>query len=128
MIRGTTAQFKFRLPYTKDELSWAIIKFWQPYNPSKLLPITKELDDCGTSNDLYELCVSLTAEETTRFLDKYKAQVQLRALHTASGTVIGSRPQLITVYPMSDDIVEEDPILPGENEDGLIILDGGTIA
>lgn len=53
--------------------------------------------------------------------------MQLRARHTASGTVFGSRPELITVYPILDDIVEEDPIMPIENENGWVILDGGVV-
>ena len=130
MIRGTTAQFKFKLPYTKEELAWATIKFWQPGNSGTTeapLPITKRLDHCEPSDDLQELCVSLTAEETSRFSDKYKAKVQLRAQHLDNGTVFGSRPQLITVYPMLDAIIEEDPTMPGANDEGFVILDGETI-
>lgn len=123
MIRGTTAQFKFKLPYAKDELVWTTIKFWQPNNPSKLLPIIKELEDCSASDDPKNLCVSLTAEETSRFLDKYKAKVQFRAQHLQSGAVFGIRPKSITVYPM--DI--EDSIVPIENADNIVILDGETI-
>lgn len=128
MIRGTTAQFKFKLPYTKDELTWATIKFWQPNNPNELLPITRKLDDCATTDNPMELCVSLTAEETSRFVEKYKAKVQLRAQHAYSGTVFGSRPELVTVYPMSDDILEEDSTMPSVNDEGWIILDGETVA
>jgi hypothetical protein len=73
MIRGTTAQFKFKLPYTKEELAWATIKFWQSRNTNPLLPITKKLEHCDAPDDSKELCVSLTAEETARFSDKYKA-------------------------------------------------------
>ena len=127
MVRGTTAQFKFKLPYKTEELLWATIKFWQPNNPSKLLPITRKLDDCATTDNPMELCVSLTAEETSRFTDKYKAKVQLRAQHSNSGTVFGDKTRLITVYPMRDDIIEEDPNLPNANEDGWIVLDGKTI-
>lgn len=123
MIRGTTAAFKFKLPYAKEELSWATIKFWQTNNPSKFLPIYKQLDHCSAPDKPNELCVSLTAEETARFSEKYKAKVQLRALHTSSGIIFGCKPSLIPVYPMSDDI----PIMPGENEEGWIILDGETI-
>lgn len=126
MIRGTTAAFKFKLPYTKDELTWATIKFWQTNNPSELLPIYKRLEHCNTDKP-NELCVSLTAEETARFSEKFKAKAQLRALHTSSGTVFGCKPRLIPVYPMSDDILDDDPIMPGENEDGWIILDGENI-
>lgn len=127
MIRGTTAQFKFKLPYSYDELSWATIKFWQPNNPSKLLPITRRLEDCAVSDGSNELCVSLTAEETSRFLDKYKAKVQLRAQHIVSGAVFGNKTRLITVYPMLDDIIKEDPTLPSETEEGWVVLDGETI-
>lgn len=127
MIRGTTASFKFKLPYAKDELRWATIKFWQPNNPSTLLPITRTLEHCQTTDNSSELCVSLTAEETSRFIDKYKAKLQLRAQHLNSGTVFGTKPQLFTVYPMSDDILEENPILPDETPEGIVILDGNTI-
>lgn len=125
MIRGTTAQFKFTLPYTKDECEWITIKFWQPNNPTKLLPITRTKDDCDAPSDSKEIYVSLTAEETSRFLDKFKAKAQLRA--QANGTVFGSKPRLITVYPMPDDIIEEDPNMPPENEEGWIILDGEVV-
>jgi hypothetical protein len=127
MIRGTTAQFKFKLPYPKEELAWATIKFYQPNNPNKLLPITRKLADCATSDNDMELCVSLTAEETSRFLDKYKAKIQLRAQHSKSGTVFGNKPTFVTVYPMLDDILKEDSTMPAENEDGMIVLDGALI-
>ena len=125
MIRGTTAQFKFKLPCAKGELEWATIKFWQSNNPNILLPITKTLQHCGNSDDIKELCVSLTAEETKRFSDKYKAKIQLVALHTTSGTVFGTRPQLIPVYPMYDG---GDTTLPDAGiENGFVILDGENI-
>ena len=127
MIRGTTAQFKFKLPYKKDELQWATMKFWQPNNTNPYLPITKKLEHCDISDDPTELCVSLTSDETMRFSEKYKAKVQLRAMHTETGAVFGSRPQLITVYPMNDEILDEDPTMPAENEDGWIVLDGEAI-
>jgi hypothetical protein len=126
MIRGTTAQFKFKLPYAKDECEWITIKFWQSHNTSRLLPITRTKDDCDAPSDSKEIYVSLTAEETARFLDKYKAKVQLRA--QANGTVFGSKPQLVTVYPMPDDIIGEDPTMPPANEEGWIILDGEIVS
>jgi len=130
MIRGTTAQFKFKLPYAKTDIMLATIRFWQPNNPNGNLPIIRSLDqeklnDCFVSDDSKELCISLTSEETMRFSDKYKARVQLRAQHT-DGTTFGSRPQIITVYPMPDDIIE--PTLPNANEEGWIILDGETVS
>ena len=128
MIRGTTAQFKFNIPCTKSELEWATIKFWQPNNPNKLLPITKSLSNCHNPEDSKELYISLTAEETSRFSDKYKAMLQFRAQHANSGTIFGIKTQQITVYPMSDEILKENPTMPDEDENGFIILDGETIA
>ena len=130
MIRGTTAQFRFKLPYTKGELGWATIKFWQPGNNGTIsapLPITKRLDQCSGSDEEKELCVALTAEETMRFSDKFKAKVQLRAQRLEDGVIFASTQQAITVYPINDDIITDDPTMPGENEDGWVILDGETI-
>lgn len=173
MIRGTTAQFKFKLPCAKGNLLYATVKFWQPGNSGTLespLPITKRLADCygfepsepiniekwnsgnyeeikanlgigGKSwNELTdeekkkfatdsfgELHISLIAEETLRFSDKSKARVQLRA-QQKDGTVFASHEQLISVYPINDDIIADDPSFPeDENGDGLIILDGKPI-
>lgn len=127
MIRGTTAEYIFKLPYKKEELKWVTIKFWQPGNTSKYLPITKKLQNCDAPDDSTNLCVSLTAEETMRFSEKYKAKVQLRGQHSESGTVFGNRTQLITVYPMSDELLEEDPMMPAKNEEGWVILDGDVV-
>lgn len=127
MVRGTTAQFKFKLPYPVDELGWVTIKFWQSNNPNPYLPIVRRLEHRSASDAANEFCVSLTTEETLRFLDKYKAQVQLRAFHTSSGTVFGSLPQLITVYPMKDEILEDYPTIPAPNEDNWIVLDGKPV-
>lgn len=114
MIRGTTAQFKFKLPYHKDQLEWIKIKFWQPYNPSELLPITKIKTHCTEADN--EICVSLTEEESAYFSDKYKGMVQFRA-KPIDGIVFGCPPQLFTVYPMLDELIHEDPnVVPGETE------------
>ena len=116
MIRGTTSQFKFKLPYPKSELEWIKIKFWQPHNPSNLLPITKIKDHCSSSDNQNEICVSLTEEESAAFSDKYKGKVQFRAKPT-DGIVFGCPPQLFTVYPMLDELIEEDPtVVPSETE------------
>ena len=127
MIRGTTAQFRFNMPYMFDQLSWATIKFWQDGNegtPTAPLPITKKLGQCTSTDNPHELCVSLTSEETMRFSDKRKAKVQLRAY--ADGSTFASHETLITVYPINDDIVTEDPDLPMADE-GWVILDGSTV-
>ncbi len=128
MIRGTTAQFRFKMPYTFEQLDWATVKFWQEGNngtPAAPLPITKKLGQCTETDDPHELCVSLTSEETMRFSDKRKAKVQLRA--HADGSTFASRETLITVYPINDDIVTDDPELPAENDEGWVVLDGSAV-
>lgn len=125
MIRGTTAQFKFVLPYSMSECSSIKITFWQPSNPIETLPIIRTRADCSVTDKENEICVSLTAEETLRFSDRYKAKVQIIA-NTIEGTTFGSRPQWITVYPMVGETTET-PIIPSESEDGFIILDGKNI-
>lgn len=108
MIRGTTAQFKFKLPYPTWEFQDAVMTFWQPSNPNFGEPIKKKLEHCDSFNSTSELCVSLSAEETARFSDRFKAKVQLRALHVASGTIIGCTPQIVPVYPMFDALIKEE--------------------
>ena len=127
MIRGTTAQFIFQSPYPKSELDWITVKFWQENNPNRYLPITKTIDDCATTDNPCELCFSLTAEETSRFSDKYTAKVQLRALHRQSGATFGCKTKFITVYPMSDDIIGENPEMPEQSGYGFTVFDGQTI-
>lgn len=127
MIRGTTAQFKFKLPYSYDELKNITIKFWQPNNPSDSLPILKYKNHC-TEKDKNEIYVSLRPSETALFSDKYKAKLQLRAQPNI-GAPFGSKEQLITVYPMPDDIIIDDPTIdPDISGEEWIILDGDTIA
>lgn len=125
MIQGTTTQFKFKLPYSLDELEWVTIKFWQPGNLN-LSPITRSKTNC-TESDSGQICVSLLAIETARFSDKYKAKVQLRA-QPIDGAVFGSKQYDIIVYPMHDDILDDD--VPTENmpaADNWVKFDGGTI-
>ena len=127
MIRGTNAQFIFKLPYNYTELANAKIVFWQPYNsgPStaRPLPIVKVLQQCSQSTMPNELCVSLNQEETLRFSEKDKAYTQLRAT-TKEGIPIASKKHEITVYPIYDDSILEEEILPTPGYDGWIFLDG----
>ena len=127
MIRGTTAKFKFKMPYPKEEFEWITIKFWQPGNTNVYLPIIKTAEQCDGPDGSTELYVSLTAEETSRFSDKYKARMQMRSQHSESGIIYGTRPRLVTVYPMDDEILDENPAMPSENEEGWIVLDGEAI-
>lgn len=128
MIRGTTAQFKFKIPCEYNDLEWVAIKFWQDGNPGTdgaLLPIIKREGQCLVSAP-GELCVSLTAHETMRFSDKSKAKVQLTA-RMWDGTQFASHEQLLTIYP-NDIITPPDIDLPDITDDGWSILDGGPIA
>lgn len=128
MIRGTTSLFRFKVPYPKSELAWATAKFWQPNNPNDLLPIFKTLEHCNLPDNSYELCFSLTAEETARFLDTYKGSAQLRAQHAPSGAVFGMKPYTFVVYPMDDEILDANPTLPPANEENFVVLNGGEIS
>ena len=60
-----------------------------------------------------------------RFTDKYKAKVQMRAQHN-NGLVFASKEKVITVYPLDRDL-SQDAILPGETDDGWIVLDGQPV-
>ena len=127
MIRGTTAQFKFKLPCTYAEIDSIRIKIWQPGNPSESLPIYKYKNNCVEvgNNTIY---VSLRPSETALFSDKYKAKLQFNAQPVIGGP-FGSKEHLITVYPMSDDIIVDDPTvdpsIPIDTE--WIILDGNAV-
>ena len=126
MIRGTSAKFKFTLPCDFSELESAKIVFWQKDNSgpdeSRPLPIIKILDQCEQSINTNELYISLNQEETLRFTDDEKAYVQL-VVETTYGKHIASREEMITVYPIYDDEILDDDILPtpGYNPDGTVI-------
>ncbi len=129
MIRGTTANFRFKLPYIVQQVKTATINFWQKNNSGTLdapLPIIKNLKSCTTTDDPYELSVTLSPHETARFSATLKGNVQLDAV-TIEGVKFGCKPQLFNVYPNKNPLpgIPDDP-LPGG--DGIIIFDGGTIA
>lgn len=138
MIRGTNAQFKFKLPYKYYELSMVQITFWQSNNngPSidRPLPIVKILEQCSPSNIANELWVTLNQEETLRFEDDRKAYVQLRGT-TVDGIPFASKQQTVTVYPIYDDSILDDVTptptptpTPNPDSDNWIMLDGSSIA
>ena len=205
MIRGTTASFKIKLPYTISELEWITVKWWQDGNngtPIAPLPITKRLAHCSVSNiyvcklssevvagesyyfeidkvnygftatqdinvgevlkydtktekitvgkssiipkvidnldnktglvfvndtnNSKELYVTLTAAETMRFSDKYKAKMQLRGKLLSSGRVFGCKHRLLPVYPINDDLLSDDVNVSTDNSE-WVIFDGTTI-
>jgi hypothetical protein len=132
VIRGTTAQFKFTLPYNFSDLDIVKITFWQDNysgpDSSRPLPIVKILEQCSQSNRPDELLVFLDGEETLRFLDDRKAYTQLQA-RTIDGIVFGSKKTPIAVYPVKDDSMLDDNIVPTPTpgDDDFIILDGLSI-
>jgi hypothetical protein len=142
MIRGTTAGFKFTLPYPLGRLAEIQVTFWQEgYKGSEYarLPIVKKFEDFDPSDESTQFTATLTALETKRFTDKLKARMQLvartRAIVDSEGKEIepsvrfASRETLITVYPINDDIKDDNPedIAPTD-DDGWVILDGQVIA
>ena len=129
MIRGTTTEFIFELPYAFSELQLVKIVFWQEDNdgPSsdRPLPIKKYLSHCNPTDNPNELYVTLNQEETLRFTDQRKGYVQFRALNL-DGKYFGSKEVMFTVYPTCDESM--DIIVPPADEEEIIIFDGGTIA
>ena len=122
MIRGTTAPFKFNVPYDTSTISTMVATFSQKHNngtAEEPLPIEKwYIKDYGAGevirNDGFafsdtnpnEIQTSLTEEQTLRFSDKEKAYMQIRVqFATDEGTrVVGSKPVKITVYPVNDNV------------------------
>ncbi len=133
MIRGTTAQFKFEIPYDWVDIKTANVIFWQDGNEgptaTRALPIIKTKTNNDLSWDAINKQVSVTfaPEETARFEDDRKAKIQLTAT-TNSDIRFASEQQLVTVYPIygDDSFTDDDVILP--SEDGLILLDGGIVS
>ena len=140
MIRGTTAPFKFTLPYTKDKILLAEAKFWQSGNDKGLerdypLPIVKHYSQTNWNNGIQypwnwiddsTLVVTLGQRETLTFSDKYKARIQLR-VRTTDNLVFASEQQIINVYPANWDAPLGDDIIIPTSENEWVILDGNTI-
>ena len=137
MIRGTTATFKFKLPCKLGDVLQARAVFWQDgYEgiPGNKLPITKDYISF-TNPESTELVVVLTSEDTKAFTDKLKARVQMRAVYQhidndgkSTMSTFGSHPQLFTVYPMDEEVMDgmynEETL---DTKSGYIILSGGSI-
>lgn len=141
MIRGTTEQFKFQMPYEFGKLCWIEVTFWQPgHSGTEIapLPFKKVYDkrDGSTRDDGFApegneltsktVIISLTDEETRRFTDKCKGYVQVMALCDKEDIKFGSKPTTFIVYPAAledtfDDIGQS-AILPK-----VQILDAGEL-
>lgn len=127
MIRGTTANFRFKLPYDLQQVKKVTISFWQTNNAGTIdapLPIIKTLESCATTDNPRELSVTLNPHETSRFSCDRKARVQLDG-ETVDAIVFGNKPQMFNVYPHENGL----PEVPGTpvTGDGYIVLDGGSI-
>lgn len=141
MIRGTTAVFKFTLPHELQHIAEAKVVFWQEGYKGTLtnpLPIKKEYknskDFVGVTSK--DLVVVLYGSETKAFTDKLKARVQLKAVseeytdengQIIKSTSLGTVPQLFTVYPMDDNIIDGTIDENTQTQGGYVILDGGNI-
>ena len=141
MIRGTTAQFRFKLPYSKYDVEQVEVVLWQSNNPGIKeeypLPMKKNYVQSISENgsvitggpwswvDDYTLAVKVWEQETLTFSDKYKAQIQLRG--SANGLTFASPQEYIVVYPMRGNEPMGDDVVPTPDTDGWTILDGETI-
>ena len=129
MIRGTTAYFKFIMPYNYDEVISARIIFWQEgyYGPTsaRSLPIVKTLSYCAPTQVSNELTVSLTPEETARFTERRKAYVQMAGT-SIEGARFGVLKTELTVYPNKGEDIGDD-IVPAPDSDDFVIFDGQRI-
>ncbi len=125
MIRGTAA--KFKLPYSYNELEHMAIRLWQLGSINNLLSMVKCKSQCYKLAS-HEMYVSLSATETTKCSDKYKAKMQLRA-QPFYGDLFGRKNKFITIYLMQDDISIYDPIIdPILPTEEWVILDEKIIS
>lgn len=112
MIRGTSQQFKFKIPYNFNDLTDVSIAFWQENNQGTedyTLPIKKTLNDCTSNAFGTILYVTLNSKETLAFCVDEKAFVQLRAT-TVDGFTFGSRKRLFTVYPINEELLPDEEV------------------
>lgn len=125
MIRGTTAKFKFQLPYPFSSLAGVKVVFWQEETKTVII---KKLENCSQGDSQNELCVSLCPEETLKFSESYKAKAQLKGDIGAfdNSMSFASKEYLITVDPIykGSDIDDWEIFTPESRE---IIFDGGEI-
>lgn len=151
MIRGTTAPFKFEVPYDTSTITTIVATFsqkhWQGTNIARL-PLEKwyiaswatqedgSMKLVTTRNDGFafsevnpkEVQTNLTEEETLRFSDKEKAYMQVRVQFDVDGWHVtsASLPQKITVYAA----LNEDQIgtpNPSETIGNIYIYDAGEV-
>lgn len=131
MIRGTTAPFKFKLPYEFSDDIFVTITFWQEnYNgpkPTRPLPIVKVAEQCEPTEDPHWIVVSLTPEETARFKADRKAFVQFQGKKKSTGVGFASFVEEIMVYSAYNESIWEEDIIPTPTTEDIVVLDGSTI-
>ena len=138
MVRGTTAPFKFNVPYVWEDICALEATFTQKQDDGNQLVIIKEYDTrwggninpggfAPDTNNLNVVYVSLDPVETLQFSDKRKAQVQIKAYAPGYGTV-ASKPVKFTVYPVNNDSILEDPGTPSPTDKSVRVLDAGKIS
>ena len=133
MIRGTAQPFRFKIPCNFNQLTEVTITFWQDnyygIDKTRSLPIIKVLSQCKPGSTQKELIVVLNKEETLRFTDKRKAYVQILADYVG-GLPFGNKPEIITVYPVRDEAILNQPapdLGTDDDGDGVVALDGSII-
>ena len=138
MVRGTTAPFKFNVPYEWSEICAIEATFTQKKDDGSQLSIVKQYDtrwgeninpggftlDDKNPNIIY---VVLDSAETLMFSDKRKAQVQIKVYCSQKGTV-ANKPVRFTVYPINNDSILEDIGTPKPGDSSVRILDAGKIS
>lgn len=137
MIRGTTAPFKFVVPYAFQEITRIEAVFWQKHHKGTdeaPLPIEKIYNGLENGrNDGFaaptleskEVHTTLTPEETFRFSENEKGYAQVKVFYADRNLIVSSKEQKFTVYPSHND----DPIIvdPPEVMDDLYVFDAGAI-
>lgn len=136
MIRGAEQAFKFTTSFNFDEICNIVAVFSQPHNTgttSAPMPIKKyysrgDINEgfSQVDGDPKSFVSMLSAEETMRFSEKYKGNVQVTVYCDVLNRTDKSKIEYFTVYPtMSDEIFSD---IPSGNTDGLMReLDAGRI-
>lgn len=138
MIRGTTAPFKFTVPYEWSEICAIEATFTQKKDDGSILSLIKQYDtrwvdninpggftpDENNSKIIY---VVLDPGETLQFSDKRKGHVQIKVYSPNKG-IVANKSQRFTVYPINNDDILEDIGKPIPEQDGIRILDAGEIS
>ena len=139
MIRGTTAPFKFSVPYAWSDICAIEATFTQKKESGETLSIIKEYDTrwaeninpggfTPDNNNPYIIYVILDPYETLQFSEKRKGQVQIKVYCPGKG-IVANKPSKFTVYPSNNDnILEGDPGEPMPENNDIWILDAGEIS